>query len=716
MRNTIKQTDLTEIKNELTNTILVALSTLGFIAVVFSTMRSLEVGFKPLMAMQFTVWLISTVLYFKRHYFSQQIKAYSLVCMLCIIGVAGVLTFGLTGGGTVVLFSTAVICALLINIKFSISIVIVSAFVIGLTSFLQYNEIIKTPQLVTSKAVLYAWLTELVGFALFAVTILLAIEKFLRHLKQTNVQLTEEVEQHAVRAQQSERLLKAVLDALPYRVFWKDAQLNYLGANKAFLQDGGLTTVDEIIGKSDHDMPWKSQADLFRADDQEVIQSRQAKLNIEEPLTSSDGKTNYLLTNKVPLIDEHQHVFGVLGAFDDISAQKELEIELRKAKVSADQASIAKSEFLANMSHEIRTPLNGINGLLALALATELDEQQRDYLAKTQDSAKLLHAILNDILDISKIEAGKLELEQLDFTLADLVDQLTHLLTPLAIEKNITLQVVNHVNLDTVFLGDSTRLMQILLNLINNAIKFTEIGQVSVTFTYTSQQEKPSLTCKIIDTGIGISAEQLPCLFKNFSQGDNSMSRRFGGTGLGLSIVKKIVELMQGTINVDSEVGRGSTFSLSLPLTIGAKKSISQPEHAPKASDISLQGIQILVVEDNKINQLIVKKVLTQYNATVTIANDGLEALSILEKESFALILMDIQMPNMNGCEAIQAIRAQKALADIPVIALTANVMSHEVESYYKLGFNAHIGKPFQSEELIEKIEQLVNTANIAVS
>jgi len=709
MPNKAPKKSLETIINELTNQILLTLSVIGLLAVVVSSIRALELGLKPVMFLHFTLWVACSVMYINRDNIAQRTRAYLVVSLLFIAGAVGILTFGLSGSGSTILLATTIISALLINNKVSIIVLVLSSLTIALTTFLQHINYLTIAELTNSTATLYAWYTELIGFVLFATVISLAINKFLQYLIQANDQLHQEVENNSSRAEQSERLLKAVLDALPYRVFWKDKDLNYVGANTAFLNDAGLTSLEQITGKSDYELPWQEQAKMFRADDTEVMDSQQAKLNIEERLTPSEGETKYLLTNKVPLIDDQQQVFGILGAFDDISTQKSLELELRQAKIEAEQASVAKTEFLSNMSHEIRTPLNGINGLLELSLATELSELQRDYLEKTSESAKLLHAILNDILDISKIEAGKFELENIDFSLTENITNLGSFLQPLVDEKGIKLVIVNTIANNIIYHGDPTRLMQILLNLANNAIKFTEKGQVTISCSITNKKETAHFCCDITDNGIGISAEQLPRLFKNFSQADSSMSRRFGGTGLGLAIVKKIVDMMYGEINVSSELGKGSTFSLSLPLKLG-KDTVLKKDLAIDPL-VTLNNLDILLVEDNRINQMIALKILKQYGAQVSVANDGIEALDQLEQlegKSFDIILMDIQMPNMNGCDAIKKIRFQEKYKALPVIALTANVMSHEVKSYYELGFNAHVGKPFKSDELISKIYELV--------
>ena len=707
MQNEKQPLNLKEVKNELTNKILAMFTIVGVLALLISFMKSITLGIQPILILHISIWIACLIMYIKRHKIPQRPKAYLIVGLLYLIGSNGLFTYGLSGSGSLALLATTIITGLLISRRASIVALFLSIFTIILTSFLQDLDYLTITPLVEKRSILVAWSMELVVFTLFSTAILLAINQFFRYLLQANNQLSEKVAESSARAKQSERLLQAVLDALPYRVFWKDEKLNYLGANTAFLNDGGFTSMQEIVGKSDHELPWHEQAELFRADDTEVINSKQAKLNFEEHLTTSDGLTKYVLTNKVPLVDEDQHVFGILGAFDDISAQKELELALRKAKSAADQASVAKTEFLSNMSHEIRTPLNGINGLLALCLATELSTQQRDYLDKTRESARLLNEILNAVLDISKIEAGKFELEHLDFNLNELLTNVSGFVQPLADEKGLKFIVTHNIPASKMYHGDPTRLMQILLNLTNNAVKFTEKGQVSINCEITEKQRLLYFNCELTDTGIGISAQQLPRLFTNFNQADNTMSRRFGGSGLGLAIVKKIVNLMRGELTVSSELGKGSTFTITIPLQLGKNTAPQSAETIE--SDISLNDVEILLVEDNRINQIIAKKILTQYGANVCVANDGIEGLSALEKQHFDIVLMDIQMPNMNGCEAIKKIRLQDKFTSLPVIALTANVMSHDIKSYYELTFNAHVGKPFEGVELASKIYELIN-------
>jgi signal transduction histidine kinase/CheY-like chemotaxis protein/HPt (histidine-containing phosphotransfer) domain-containing protein len=389
------------------------------------------------------------------------------------------------------------------------------------------------------------------------------------------------------------------------------------------------------------------------------------------------------------------------------------------AKNEADLANQAKSQFLANMSHEIRTPMNAILGLTHLALQGTL-EKQRDYLYRIDDSAKLLLHILNDILDFSKIEAGKITLEQVDFNLQEVLNRLNSIAMAQAQEKQIDFKIEVASDTPRYLKGDPFRLSQVLMNLVNNAIKFTSVGQVLVTVTPlpTLDADEIALLYSIKDTGIGIPIEQQHLLFQAFTQADSSTTRKFGGTGLGLAIAKRLAQRMGGSITLESEYGKGSTFHFLGRFKQGDPNACIKL-HEAKAMSLmgvdpceSLRGIQILVAEDSVMNQQIITELLEKAEAKVFIADNGLDAVHLARQQQFDIVLMDIQMPVMDGLRTTQELRKMPHYANIPIIALTANVFQTDIEQCFAVGMNDHIGKPIQVNELFSKLDRLLRASN----
>jgi PAS domain S-box-containing protein len=375
--------------------------------------------------------------------------------------------------------------------------------------------------------------------------------------------------------------------------------------------------------------------------------------------------------------------------------------ELNSAVIAAEMANSAKSRFLSNMSHEIRTPMNGIIGLTDRCLTTELNEQQQNYLNKIKVSSSLLMTILNEILDFSKIESNMLELDLQPTDLLELLNRAHGLMLNNAEQKGIKLQLKAD-NIPTFVQADSVRLGQILLNLIGNAIKFTERGEVTFAVSQVSEENNDGvieLNFSVTDTGIGV--KNVTEIFSAFKQEDASISRKYGGTGLGLAISQRLTALMGGELAVKSELGVGSCFSFTL--SVMHAENIQLNEEAV-VEPVEVKSASILIVEDNEINQMIAQEVLEELGFTVTMSNHGQHALDILEDKMFDLILMDIQMPVMDGCTATKKIRENPDMSGIPIIAMTANVMTHEVEGYLNEGFNDVIGKPFEVSDMLEKI------------
>jgi len=389
--------------------------------------------------------------------------------------------------------------------------------------------------------------------------------------------------------------------------------------------------------------------------------------------------------------------------------RKQLSDELVMAKTNAELASKAKAECLASMSHEIRTPMNAVAGMIHLALQTGLDEQQKNYIGKAYQSSQNLLGILNDILDVSKIEAGKLELEETVFRLHSVIDDLVNLVKYKVDEKRLRLAVKIEQNVPRLLRGDPLRLSQVLINLVNNAVKFTQ-EEGSVTLQVSLDEESGDdviLHFSVIDTGIGLSPNQQERLFQAFTQADISTTREYGGTGLGLMISSKLTQLMKGALWVESQEQNGSTFHFTVKLkkqlgelaSSGGKASGREIQGADQAKEL-LQGARILLVEDNDLNSELAMELLSMCGIIVEAAENGIEALALLENGEFDGVLMDCQMPVMDGYDATRKIREQDKYKHLPVIAMTANAMKGDRDRVLAVGMNDHIAKPFDPDEM----------------
>jgi two-component system, sensor histidine kinase and response regulator len=452
---------------------------------------------------------------------------------------------------------------------------------------------------------------------------------------------------------------------------------------------------------------------------------------LEMEYRCKDGNTVWSEANMSWLLGEHGEPVGGIGASRDTSARRkaaqELEDyarklekanrELAEATAAAEAANAAKGQFLATMSHEVRTPLNGIIGMTELLRDTPLDDRQRAFVEACHISGQSLLALINDILDFSKIEAGKMELEQCEFHLGKMVEETVATMTFQAVQKGLRMvsQVAPEVYLPV--RGDDARLRQVLINLIGNAVKFTETGEVAIRVMPAPEQNGvPTVRFEVADTGIGIPTDRIERLFQSFSQADSSTTRKYGGTGLGLAISKRLVELMGGDIGVSSRPGEGSTFWFTVPL-LPAAEGISE-DASGGASDTGLReretllkGRRILLAEDNRVNRMLVQEILRRVGAECCAVKHGHQAIEAVQRDHFDLVLMDCQMPEMDGFEATRQIRqlecAGQLPGHLPIIAMTANALKGDRERCLQAGMDDYIGKPFEPESLLRMIGRL---------
>src|SRR6185369_4223896 len=626
-------------------------------------------------------------------------------------------------------------------------------------------------------------------------------------------------------------------------IFYKDLEGRYLGCNTAFAAAAGRTPA-EICGLTAHDLFPRHSADEMIEWQQSVL-TQLAESSREILVSYPDGQRLLFETKISPLWDENGNARGVLGISRNITERKKIEEEVRRAKETAEQATRMKSDFLANMSHEIRTPMNAIIGLSHLVLKTELTPRQRDYIAKVQSSGQHLLGVINDILDFSKVEAGKLDLEHTEFPLEKLLDTTATLISEKSHAKGLELVFEVAPDVPRNLVGDSLRLGQILLNYANNAVKFTDKGEIIVAVRASQRTDQDVLLhFRVQDTGIGLSGEQMSRLFQSFSQADASTTRRFGGTGLGLAICKRLAELMGGEVGVESELGKGSTFWFSARLGVGAAAQrallpvpdlrgrralvVDDSDHAravivdmlqsmtfltseacsgldavdevrraastahpyeivyldwrmpgidgmetarrirslglasppmvlmvtahgreevlkeaeavgiqnvlikPVSASIlfdntmtvlgaragetstadtprggtadhrleALRGARILLVEDNEINQQVARELLEDAGLVVEVADNGQIALELAQKAPFDLVFMDMQMPVMDGVTATREMRKLEPLANLPIVAMTANAMEQDRRRCMDAGMNDYLIKPIDPHDM----------------
>ncbi|MDJ0363520.1 response regulator [Hymenobacter sp. H14-R3] len=501
----------------------------------------------------------------------------------------------------------------------------------------------------------------------------------------------------AARREQQE-FMQQVLDTNPSLVFVRDAAGEVVFGNRAMRRLEEQNT--QAILSAEVQQAKSRDAAGYAAVDAQVLATGQ-EVTAEERSTSPTGEERWFYTIKRPLVRPDGTV-QVLGVSTDIT-------DLKAAQLAAEQAAQARENFLANMSHEIRTPMNGVLGMAALLAKTRLNPQQQEFVRTIRSSGAHLLGVLNDVLDVSKIHSGKLEIEAAPFHLHDSMQQAVATLAMQAQEKGLTFGFKPFATDEAPWvLSDPFRLNQILLNLLSNSIKFTTSGSVWLrSFLVGETEEELLVRFAVQDTGIGIGADALERIFESFTQAYADTTRRYGGTGLGLTISRALVTQLGGELGVTSTIGKGSTFSFTLPLR-------KTDEPAPVVADAFdtglLRGVRVLLAEDNPINRMVARLHLMQWGVVVDEAEDGLIALQKLRANPYDVVLMDIQMPHMSGIEVTQHLRqfADATQASLPVLALTANVFKSDNEKYLAAGMDDYLAKPFAEEDLYAKLVALL--------
>jgi PAS domain S-box-containing protein len=511
-------------------------------------------------------------------------------------------------------------------------------------------------------------------------------------------------------ARESERKFFVMADTAPVLIRVADPQGQSTFFNKAWLEFTGRgPAVEENMGWLDGVNPADIPGVLLI--EKRISESR-AAATMEYRLARFDGQERWLLETRAPRFGNDGVFLGTIGSAIDITERKQLEQALTEARDAAEAATRAKSEFLAKMSHELRTPMNGVLGMLELALQSDLTEEQRQNLTVARTSASNLLSIVNDILDFSKIEVGRLLLESIPFQIHRAVADAVAVVRPLADRKGLKLEAgADDAALEWV-MGDPTRLRQVLTNLLSNAVKFTQKGSVKLSVELgDASVHHVVLRFAVCDTGIGIEKNKLRRIFEAFSQADGSITRQFGGTGLGLAISSQLVNLMGGAISVASTPGEGSEFSFTICFARATAEDLQQyrGEDSPVRWSVEGEKLRILVADDNAINRIVVRRILEKLGHDVDDVESGEQAVAAVEPGAFDLVMMDVQMPGMDGMDATQAIRRiEEPLGrHTPIIALTAQAMSGDRERCIAAGMDGYVTKPIVPDQLCNEIRRV---------
>jgi PAS domain S-box-containing protein len=520
---------------------------------------------------------------------------------------------------------------------------------------------------------------------------------------------------NAMEQENNLRFLQTLIDTIPGPVYYKDRNGVYTGCNRYFADKILGLPKEDIIGKNLFEFPGKipkEQAIQYHRKDLELIYNPGVQI-YEGKVNCPDQSERDYSFYKATFNDTEGNVAGIIGVMLDITKQKQTEAGLLRAKTEAEAANKAKDKFVSNVSHEIRNPMNAIIGLTQIILKGNLEPEQREQLETVAKASVHLLDIVNNILDMSKLEAGKMTIEKIPFNLSEIINEVKRIMILQAENKNNTLDFEINANITTSLIGDPLRIKQILINLINNAIKFTQNGSINVIITATAHSEDSlKLKFSVRDSGIGMSQEELSKLFQRFSQAKDSTARQFGGTGLGLVITRDLVELMDGKIDVESNLGIGSEFSFTIPLELQPEEHNTETEKLIEEEQMQIpENIKVLIAEDNKINQLVATEILKKVNIKPDIAENGTEAVEAVAKKEYDIVLMDVHMPEMDGLEATRKIREMPNRTNLPIVAMSACSTTYDIDDCLNAGMNDLLTKPFMPEQLFEIILKYVPAA-----
>lgn len=525
------------------------------------------------------------------------------------------------------------------------------------------------------------------------------------------------------------KFLRDLIDQLPAAIFWKNTASIFLGCNHFFANLAGLSSPQEIIGKTDYDLPWgESQGDDYRKDDQLILQSKQPKLGIEELQTLADGREIVLLTSKIPLFAKNNDIVGILGIYIDITERKKIERSLEEAKNRAEVANSAKTEFIANMSHDIRTPLSGIIGMSKLIEDSSKDNQEKQYAQWVNESGEQLLDLLNGVLDVVSADNIKeTDVHNEAFNLRSSIRDIVQLELPTVKLKKLDLLTDIDESIPDFIVSDKLKLNRIILNILGNAIKFTEKGNITIRLKKMAQDENTiHVEFSVIDTGIGIPEQLQSKVFDRFYRVNPSYKGGQRGHGVGLHIAQRYVELLGGELKLSSKVGEGTTFFFTLALTVDPSKDITtQAKSFDQAKDLvavesenSLKKLpHILIVEDNLIALRIAETLTKQVGCNFSTATDGEQALKLIKATDFDLIITDVGLPNISGNELTRYIRAWEKTSNkkpIPIVGLTAQALGEAERECLKAGMNKVLVKPIYLHTMQAIIKQYITADDLA--